>query len=279
MINTVSFAVLALAALATLIFFIVRTKSYSIVFLFLTYVGMIYVFEYVILILFNSYTYYPRMLQDPYMDSMMGAFISNFLTVPTAGLAMVIYQLRFRWTIVFTCLMGVIEWLFMRLGIYEHHWWRLSYSFVAFIFFFWLVGFWARRVEQGNRLFQYVSLLMFSFGILNTLAFLRLLVKIGVYQPGFFDNPTRDDIAFTVPYIFLKGLVWANAIYWTRKLRWTLAAVAVMLPIHYIFIQTGILKLFISPWTYWPIYITNCLLGTGLILLAMRLLRRPGAAP
>ncbi len=190
MINTVSFAVLALVALAALIFFIVRTKSVFVVFLFLTYVGMIYVFEYIILILFNSYTYYPRMLQDPYMDSMMGAFISNFLTVPTAGLAMVIYRLRFRWTIVFTCLMAVIEWLFIRLGIYEHHWWRLSYSFVAFIFFFWLVGFWARRVEQGNRLFQYVSLLMFSLSVLNTLAFLRMLVNIGIFQPGLFDKIT-----------------------------------------------------------------------------------------
>lgn len=278
MINIVSFAVLALIALATLIFFIVRTKSYLIVFLFLTYVGMIYVFEYIILILFNSYTYYPRMLPDPYMDSMLGAFISNFLTVPTAGLAMVIYRLRFRWTIVFTYLMAVIEWLFMRLGIYEHHWWRLSYSFVAFIFFFWLVGFWARRVEKGNRLFQYVSLLMFSLSVLNTLAFLRMLVNIGIFQPGLFDNPSRDDVAFTVPYALLKAIFLANAVYWTRRLRWTFAAVAALLAIHYILIRTGILKLFISPWTYWPLYITSVLVGAVLILLAMRLLRRPGAA-
>ena len=278
MINIVSFVVLALIALATLIVFIVRTKSYLIVFLFLTYVGMIYVFEYVILVMFNSYTYYPRILPDPYMDSMMGAFISNFLTVPTVGLAMVIYRLRFRWTIVFTCLMAVIEWLFMRLGIYEHHWWRLSYSFVAFIFFFWLVGFWARRVEKGNRLFQYISLLMFSLSVLNTLAFIRMLVNIGIFEPGFFENPTRDDVAFTVPYVFLKGILLTNAIYWTRKLRWTLAAVAVLLGLHYVLVRTAILKLFISPWTYWPIYTISLLVGAGLILLAMRLLRRPGAA-
>ncbi len=278
MMNTVSFAVLALIALATLIFFIVRTKSYLIVFLFLAYVGMIYVFEYVILVLFHSYTYHPRMMPDPYMDSMMGAFISNFLTVPTLGLAMVIYRLRFRWTILFSCLMVGIEWLFLRLGIYEHEWWRLSYSFIAFIFFFWLVSFWARRVEHGNRLFQYVSLLMFSLSVLNTLAFLRMLVNIGVFEPGFFENPSRDDVAFTVPYVFLKGVLLTNAIYWMRKLRWTFAAVAVLLGLHYVLVIAGILKLFISPWTYWPVYTISILVGAGLIWLAMRLLRRPDTA-
>ncbi|MNP37294.1 hypothetical protein D3C76_1307360 [compost metagenome] len=101
------------------------------VFLFLTYVGMIYVFEYVILVCLHSYTYYPHILSDPYMDSMMGAFISNFLTVPTVGLIMVIYRLRFRWTVIFAMLMIGIEWLFLKLGIYKHEWWRLSYSFVA----------------------------------------------------------------------------------------------------------------------------------------------------
>jgi hypothetical protein len=275
MINTVSFVVLAALDLATLIYLLVRTRSWLMVFLFLSYVGMIYFFEYVILVCFHSYTYYPHILSDPYMDSMMGAFISNFLTVPTVGLIMVIFRLRFRWTVIFAALMFGIEWLFLKLGIYEHEWWRLSYSFVAFIFFFWMVGFWADKVKQGNRFFQYVSLLMFSLSVLNTLAFMRMLVDIGAFQPGFFDNPKQDDVAFTVPYAFLKAVLLANAIYWSRKLRWTLAAVAVMLAVHYMLIRSGILKLYISPWTYWPLYITSCLTGAVLILLAMRLLRRP----
>lgn len=275
MTHTLPYAVLSILAVSIFIFLLFRTKSYLTVMLFLAYVGMIYIFEYVILVCFNSYTYYPNMLSDPYMDNLMGAFISNFLTVPTVALIMVIYHLRFRWAIVFSLLMTGIEWLFLKLGIYEHTWWRLSYSFIAFTFFFWLVTFWARKVKEGIRLFHYVSLLMFSLSVLNTLAFGRMLANIGVFQPGFFDNPTRDDVAFTVPYAFLKALLLANAAYWTKKLRWTFAAVGVMLVIHYFLIRAGILKVFISPWRYWPIYITSCLVGAVLILLAMRLFRRP----
>ncbi|MFC4100332.1 hypothetical protein [Paenibacillus xanthanilyticus] len=276
--NMVPYLILASLAISLLSYILISSKRWMNVVLFLAFIGMIYLFEYTILVLFDCYVYYPKILPNPYLDSMMGALISNFLTVPVLGLAMVVYRLSFRWNLVFTLLLCGVEWLFLHLGIYAHHWWKLGYTLAAFLFFFWFVRYWANRLSRGRRLFQYVTLLMFSLSTVDTMSYLFMLTGVRQFLPGVFELHSRDDVFFTFPYTLVKAALIANAVFWSPRLRWLFAALFIIMLLQYPLIRTGVLHIYIPLWLYYLIYVPCCLFAAWCIRRGMRVFRDQDAS-
>jgi hypothetical protein len=253
--NAVPYLILVFLSAVTLIYIFLRTRAYITLVWFLSLSGMIYVFEFVILVLFDSYAYYPKLIDTPYLDNMFGALVSNFCAVPVTGITIITLRLRFYWFIAFALFFTGVEWLFIRLGIYEHHWWRLSYTFVFITFFFWISRFWANKTVDGSKLVRYLSMVLFCVSMCDTISYMMLLAGATNFHIGWFANPERDDIVVRFLFIVGTGIIVASTIYWTNALRWIIAAIAVVTAIQIVLYTTGIMRIYISLWLFYPIFL------------------------
>ncbi|MBD3922536.1 hypothetical protein H8B09_27535 [Paenibacillus sp. PR3] len=253
--NAVPYLILVFLSVVTMTYVFLRTRAYITLVWFLALSGLIFVFEFIVLVLFNSYTYYPELIDNPYLDSLFGALVSNFCAVPVVGITIVTFRLRFIWFIVFALFFTGVEWLFIRLGIYEHHWWRLSYTFVFMTLFFWLSRFWANQTVRGSKLFRYLSMLLFCVCLCNTVSFLMLLAGSNDFYIGWFANPTRDNVVVSFLFILGTGIILTSTIYWTTALRWIIAALAIVTAIQIVLYATGIIRIYISLWLFYPMFL------------------------
>lgn len=276
--NAVPYLILIFLSVCTLIYVLFRTKQFVTFVWFLSFAGMIYIFEFVILVLFNSYAYYPKVFKDAYLDCLFGALISNFFAVPVVAITIVTFRLRFRWIIAFALFFTAIEWLFLHLGIYKHHWWRLPYTTFNLIFLFWLARYWANRTVLGSRLLIYLSLLMFTLSMCDTLSFLLVLVGFNNFHIGYFSNPTRDDILVRFMFILVTSLILATTIYLTTTIRWIVTALLATIGIQIILYAMGIIRIYISLWLFYLIFIVCHLLVVWLLIKSKHALRMSKSA-
>ncbi|WP_285716272.1 hypothetical protein [Pelosinus sp. IPA-1] len=89
--------------------------------------GIIHPFE-VVVMLTDGYRYIPGIVLDPQTDSTIGAFISDLFIVP--ALAVVINALSLSWPFILgiTAAFTGIDWLYVKIGVYEHYWWKSIYT-------------------------------------------------------------------------------------------------------------------------------------------------------
>lgn len=93
-------------------------------------IGMAFLFEYVVLNLFQAYTYKPKLLKKPYFDNILGAILSQALYIPVSSTFITIFRKDWKWKIGFSLYFYCIEKLFIWLKIYEIKWWKPVYTFV-----------------------------------------------------------------------------------------------------------------------------------------------------
>ncbi|GMK41864.1 hypothetical protein PCCS19_49230 [Paenibacillus sp. CCS19] len=264
--NVVPYLILIVLSICALTIVFLRSKQFVTLVWFLAFAGLIYIFEFIILVLFQSYTYYPKLIDNAYWDSMFGAFVSNFCAVPVAGITVVTFRLRFRWFILLSLFFTGVEWFFITIDIYKHNWWRLPYTTVFLICFFWLSRVWANQTARGSRLIRYFSLLLFSLSLCDSLAFGMALAGISQYHIGWFANPTRDDILVRFIFILTTSIILSTTIYRTNAIRWIIIAIAATLALQIILLATGIMRIYISLWLFYPIFIAcHCLIAWLLV--------------
>ena len=134
---------LATISLILLAFVYFKTKNYRSLLLYLGMVGVGYMIEFFIYVLLDSYEYDPDIIaRDAYYDYNMGAISSNMLTLPVTATLIAVYRLSWIWIAIFTVLIVGIEWLFLKLGIYHHHWWRTAYTGIGLLVYYRFAKFW-----------------------------------------------------------------------------------------------------------------------------------------
>lgn len=271
--NSIPYFLIIVICISIFLWLIVRTRQYQTVVLYLAFVGMVYIFEYFVLVILDAYRYDPQFIANPYLDNILGAFVSNFVVVPILALLIAVLQLNSGWVVAISLGLGATEWLFLELGIYQLKWWKTSYTIVGLLFFFWLARLWYQKLMEGNRMIVYITFLMFSFTVVDSAIFLLLLSGIRQFQPGVFENIYRDDVFFTALYAFTKSLLLANAVYWSSKWRWVFGAFCVILVAQFSLIQTGILKLYVPLWLFFLIYTFSLILIICLLRKTVRFYR------
>lgn len=272
--NYVPYLILIILSTAVLVWMLARTKQYRTFVAYLSFAGMIYIFEIVIVVVLAAYEYKPRITPIRYLDNMIGASVSNTFTIPTIAALIAVFQLRFRWIAFFSLLFGGIEFCFLRLGIYEHHWWRIPYTIASLLFYFSLTRWWIRRFYAGSRPIRAVSFFVYTLALVYTFVFFPMLSGLRLFEPGIFKDIYRDDTFFTTLYGLMKTALITASIFWLRNWRWLIAAAAVIATSHYFLIRFGILKVFIPLWLYVAIYSVCCCIVIGLCYLARRSVER-----
>jgi hypothetical protein len=106
--------------------------------LYLILAGVVLSFETMILIFCKAYAYYPMLLQtspDPFDRVLAGNLFSQFSVAATA-LLVAILDLDFRWSLLLAAAYGLIEELFLALGIYSHNWYRTWITVIGLLLYF-----------------------------------------------------------------------------------------------------------------------------------------------
>ncbi|RIX51405.1 hypothetical protein D3P08_15915 [Paenibacillus nanensis] len=272
--NYVPYIGLIIPSIILLIWLLIKTKQFHTFVIFSSFAGMIYVFEVIIVVVLGAYEYMPQVTPIKYLDSMIGASVSNTFTVPSIAALIAVFQLRFRWIAFFSLLLGGIEILFLHWGIYKHEWWRVSYSIAGFVFYFSLTKWWFRQFYEGSRPIQAVTFFLYTMSLIYTFVLVLMLSGIRLFKPGIFHDVYRDDTFFTTMYGLLKTTLITAAIFWLRDWRWLFAAAAVIVTSHYLLIRLHILNIFIPMWIYILIYSLCCSVVIWLCYLARRSVQR-----
>ncbi|MCR2806900.1 hypothetical protein [Paenibacillus soyae] len=276
--NFVPYLLLSLMAVCTMGYLVVRTRSYYPVVLFFAFSGMIYLFEYFILVLFRAYRYMPGVLENPAYDSMAGALVSNLLTIPSIAAALIILKLRKRWILFFALFLTGVEWLFLRLDIFEHYWWKLPFTTINIAFFLSLAVYWSKRLEKGGGFIRYLTILMLALSIIDTLAIALLFTGLRSFDFPLLGNASWNNMAVTLPYSLFKALLFTSAVYWTKRLYPLLLTLALVFLINVWLLRIGFMTLSVDEWLYYLIYFPGSLLCTLIVYWTRRWFRRRATA-
>ncbi len=130
-VNINSYCYLGLGFISIILLFYVcyKTGVRRALLTFMAMVGLGYIIEAVIYNLLDSYQYYPKIIKhNPVYDSNLGAIASNALSLPAVAAYLVAFRKTWLWFVVMIGVFAGIEWTFLELHIYKHHWWKIRYT-------------------------------------------------------------------------------------------------------------------------------------------------------
>lgn len=198
-------------------------------------VGYGYMIEAVIYNALHSYHYDPNFIAwNSFYDSNSGALASNMLALPAAAVAAAMFDLRWRGFAVIIGLFAGIEWLFQRLEIYDHIWWKTIYTSLGLPMYLYLAKWiWRRLLHPVTSLLQSVLLYLVVSAIAGSLHIAPImLVGVRSYHPGWFSDFAKDTTAMAAIFYLCISVfyVWTAIHHWRHSwLKYALAVIVILL--------------------------------------------------
>jgi hypothetical protein len=243
-----SYWYIGLSALSLLLFIYiyVKVRNAHILLLFLVMVELAYLIETVIYVFGDSYQYYPQIIKyNAYYDSNLGALSSNMLAIPAIAVFLAVFHLNWKWMLGCVALFAGIEYLFLQLGIYDLHWWRIPYTSLGLPVYFILAKKLYRRIFQPLKGLAHSLFLFLCIGpVAGTMQVLPIMLFDNrEYRPGWFADYARDTTAFVIPYYLTAILIMVVLVKTCRKRPWIRYVVmeAVLVTATLVLKRTGIL--------------------------------------
>ncbi|RSD27241.1 hypothetical protein [Mesobacillus subterraneus] len=148
--NSIPFLLLAIIHLMLLFLFAKRSKEKTIWILLLSNIGFAYFFEYPVLNLFKGYSYKPSIMKKRAHDQVLGAVLSQGFYVPVTATLLTIFHKNGYWKLGSTLIYYLIEHTFLRLKIYNTHWWKPVYT-LLFMNIYFHISDWFYKAIQARK--------------------------------------------------------------------------------------------------------------------------------
>ncbi|MBO7748766.1 hypothetical protein I8J29_31810 [Paenibacillus sp. MWE-103] len=207
--------------------------------------GLGYGIEYVIFILFGSYSYEPRLIRDkPYYDELAGAIVSNAMILPAIAVAIAVFRKGWMPILAAIAAMSAVEWFFVRIGIYKHYWWRTWYTSIGLVFYFWAAKLWFARIMRPQRGFIHaVTIMMIQWAFTSPQALEIIFLAGRAYNVHWFGNREHDNIAFSSTYCIAISVFFTGLLLQRGGMRWLIYVLgpAAVLGVDGILAASGIL--------------------------------------
>ncbi|MBM6619599.1 hypothetical protein [Bacillus suaedaesalsae] len=173
--NKKSIPFLILAILHSIILLITFRKKGKKTFTLLTIgIGVAYVFEYFVLNVFKMYKYYPKIFKNKWIDSVMGALLSQAVFVPITGTVLTLFKHGWKARIGAALFYGATERIFIKWKIFSNDTWSTIYTVGAMPMYFYIITKWWRGLQNGNKLIQWSSLLLCFWTNYTNILFIAL---------------------------------------------------------------------------------------------------------
>ncbi|MDR3587158.1 MAG: hypothetical protein P4L59_17865 [Desulfosporosinus sp.] len=249
--NTIWYVLLGVLTIFEVIFSIIKAKRRKYVFAFyMTLVGAVLFFETMILIVFKAYNYYPMIIPtSPFDDVLAGNLFSQFSVAATA-LLVAVFNLEYYWILILSGIYGLIEELFLALGIYSHNWYRTWMTILGLIIFFW----WAKKSYSKSlegikpiKYYLYIILGLFPLDVI-TLLWGFILSGYQNYSRDFMPDPVRSPYVVCLLYYLLVAITTVSIYFLKLKWRWKTMAIMTIYVINYLAYKRHIFYFLNTEW-------------------------------
>jgi hypothetical protein len=143
--------------------------------------GLCFIFEYFILSLFKAYRYKPKLFKNRDLDNFFGAILSQAVFIPFTATFLTAFKIGWKGKVLFAVFFGLIEKLFLFMGIHSNRWWKTRFTVTFIPLFFFINDIWYQQLRIGTPIFHFGSLflgilvnglnLMYSMSILRKFRF------------------------------------------------------------------------------------------------------------
>lgn len=233
--NTIWFVLLGVSTLIELALILIKAKRPKLMLaFFLTVSGITFFYEMSILSYFKAYAYYPMLIPDsPPDDYIAGNLFSQFSVSATAVLISV-FNLKNYWFFIFAAAYGLIEELFLKMGVYEHYWYRTWMTVISLLLLFWITKKMYTSIKHTGFVWRYIyiffgTLALFMHANIWTLK----LSGIQMFSESFLPDKERSLVVLTGLYFLLLSNI-MMAVYFSKiKWWWKSAVVLALYAAHY----------------------------------------------
>ncbi len=145
--------------------------------------------EFIVLGMFDSYTYKTGLFTDVWAQNLFAHLLLNTTMYPAAAVVMAACSLRYRWISLIAAIFVAIEYLFLKLGMYEQHWWRFYMSVIIVVTFSLISRRWFVKMIHDRSGSTRATILYFvAMMLIHTPAPVLLLMGKLHYQSGVIDG-------------------------------------------------------------------------------------------
>ncbi|MGC7870201.1 hypothetical protein ACPUYX_01570 [Desulfosporosinus sp. SYSU MS00001] len=239
--NTIWYILLGISTIIELVVVLIKAKNYRrvIIAFYLTITGIVLVFETILLFFLKAYVYYPMILKNPPrpFDDVLAGNLFSQSSVGASALLVVVLNLKSYWFIIFGLIYGLIEELFLRLGIYRHNWYETWMTVMGIPLFFWVVKKMYIKAMQGIGPVFYYGYIFFALYTCNVITLvwgLFMLFRLQDFNTSLISDPEVSRLYGVLGHFFLlSGSV--MLIYFLRlKWIWKTLVLIVLYIIYYI---------------------------------------------
>lgn len=177
--------------------------------------------EFLVLGLFNSYAYKTGIFKDIWAQNLLGHLILNTTLYPSIAVIMVAFSFGYGWIAFSAVLFTVIEYVFIKLGLYEHHWWKYYMTTITVVTILWIDKKLFHKIKDGCSGFTRAVTFYFVAMIeVHIPAPILLLLSKQYYTISFIDKFFGNLYLSSIVIIFIYHLIEAGLlVLFTVKLK------------------------------------------------------------
>ncbi|MDR3563693.1 MAG: hypothetical protein P4N59_19975 [Negativicutes bacterium] len=214
-------------------------STWLVFYLFVT--GVTWLGEFTVLGLFDSYAYKPGVFESPWAENLAGHLILNSTLWPGAAMAVVAFRLGYGWMAVITAAFLLMEYLFLKAGLYEQHWWRYYMTAAAVMLSLVISKKWFPFMDKTRHgLPRFVTLSLAAIFIIHLPIPLLLLYGKQYYYVDFALDMYRSSTIFILFYHVVEAAV-VMAFFFLGKWYWKLAPYVISFGCQIFLASRGIL--------------------------------------
>jgi hypothetical protein len=228
--NAAYYIILCIISTVMFVYSLIAKKDNKLIVYYFSVAGVTYLLEYLTIVVFNGYFYYPRILRIQYLDNVLGAVASDGFTIPMIGTFIAAFRFNFLQVLLVAAVMTIIEVIFVNMGLFEHHWWSYLYTFTGAVIVFYFGQIWL-AVLRGKISYtvRYITLFFSNLLIQSTAVFILAgILNLYFYKVNWFNDPYRNHIAFATLYIIFIAIIFTSVI--AFRLKWFWAGIGILLP-------------------------------------------------
>lgn len=208
--------------------------------------GFAWICEFLVLGLFSSYSYRTGLIADPWAQNLLGHLILNTTLYPSAAIVVVTHSLWYVWIAIYATFFTIVEYLFIKLNLYEHQWWKNYMTTISTVIILLVDYKWFTKMNQKRYgltraiTFYYVAMI-----VIHTPAPILLLLGKQYYKLSLVNNIFKNLYLSSIVIIFFYHLIESFlAVLFTCKLKkwyWKIAPFIISIVSQSIFAKLGIL--------------------------------------
>lgn len=261
--NSVPFIILSIVHLFFFVQFMRKKTNRLGTLLLLSNIGFAYLFEYIVLNLFQAYEYKPKVIKQNYLDNIFGAILSQAMFVPVMATFLTVCKKNWKWKFGVASFYYLIEKTFLRLNVYKINWWRPKYTWILIhVYFFISDVFYKRLVSKGKKALRIAHFLSIDVIGITVIYFSAVRRSIRFGRGGNYSWKEHFIIApLYASFLSLSALMTSSK----SGLFYRVLQLACNQVLDYLLISKGILKVNIRH------YIENLLLQIFMVMISRTL--------